>query len=165
MRNILYAALLLIYIPSYSLASTNNQKLVGQGSLHYFLWHIYDAKLYSSNGEFSFTNPFSLRLEYKRKLYGAEIADRSTEEIRKLGFNDEVKLAAWHAQMKEIFPDVDKGVSLTGFYKPNSPTVFYKNDTKIGTIKDSDFGKWFFGIWLNENTSEPTLRKSLLGGA
>lgn len=145
------------------LVFAQNQKLIGQGSLNYYFWHVYDAKLYSNDGILSFEKPFSLKLEYKRKLYGAKIADRSTEEIRGLGFKDEVKLAAWHAQMKDIFPDVNDGISLIGVYKPNQPTVFYKNEQQIGVIKDPEFGKWFFGIWLNENTSEPKLRKALLG--
>lgn len=163
MRKILLTCILLLSLPMLSQAKLENQNLIGQGSLHYFLWHIYDAKLYSNNGKFSFDRPFSLRLEYKHKLYGNKIADRSTEEIRSLGFGNEVKLAAWHAQMKDFFPDVDDGVSLTGFYQPNQLTTFYKNNTKVGSINDPEFGKWFFGIWLNEETSEPKLRKALLG--
>jgi hypothetical protein len=163
MRRILFIWLLLVSMPLISNAEIANKKLIGQGSLHYYVWHVYDVKLYSSDGEFSFDKPFSLQLEYKRKLYGDKIADRSTEEIRDLGFTDEIKLAAWHAQMKDIFPDVNDGVNLTGFYTPNEPTIFYKNDQKVGAIKDPEFGKWFFGIWLDKNTSEPKLRKKLLG--
>ncbi|MDB2415453.1 chalcone isomerase family protein [Rickettsiales bacterium] len=161
MRKFFLLLMAVIFLPI--LAFADNQKLVGQGSLYYFFWHIYDVKLYSQDGKFSFDKPFSLKLEYKRKLYGNKIADRSTEEIRGLGFKDEVKLAAWHAQMKDIFPDVNDGINLTGIYKPNQPTVFYKNNKQIGTIKDPEFGKWFFGIWLNKETSEPKLRKSLIG--
>lgn len=163
MRKYFMILISLIFIACNANAQIAGQKLVGEGELYYFLLHIYDAKLYSTDGTFSFEKPFSLKLEYKRKLYGEKIADRSNLEIRKLGFKDEIKLAAWHGQMKEIFPDVDNDISITGVYTPNNQTVFYKNDEKIGTIKDPEFGKWFFGIWLNEKTSEPDLRKSLLG--
>jgi hypothetical protein len=30
-------------------------------------------------------------------------------------------------------------------------------------VKDSEFAKRFFGIWLSERTSAPRLRSSLLG--
>jgi hypothetical protein len=163
MRNIFFVWLLFLSIPLISNAEMTSKKLISQGSLHYYLWHVYDVKLYSNDGNFSFDKPFSLRLEYKRKLYGDKIADRSTEEIRGLGFKDEIKLAAWHAQMKDIFPDVNDGVSLTGSYAPDEPTIFYKNDQEVGAIKDPEFGKWFFGIWLDEKTSESKLRKKLLG--
>lgn len=164
MRRILLIWLLFLSIPLTSNAEMTAKKLIGQGALHYYLWHVYDVKLYSNDGKFSFDKPFILKLEYKRKLYGDKIADRSAEEIRGLGFKDEIKLAAWHAQMKDVFPDVNDGVSLTGYYAPNKPTIFYKNDQEVGAIKDPEFGKWFFGIWLDEKTSEPKLRKKLLGG-
>ena len=140
-----------------------NQKLLGQGKLQYLFVHIYDVNLYTNDNYFSFDKDFALKLEYKIKLHGNKIADISTEKIRALGYKDEIKMAAWHAQMKDIFPDVKEGTSLTGFYKPNQPTVFYKDSEKIGTIKDPEFGKWFFGIWLSEKTSEPKLRQAILG--
>lgn len=163
MRNYIITLISLLIWANSANAQLADKKLIGEGKLYYFLLHIYDAKLYSDDGAFSFDKPFALKLEYKRKLYGKKIADRSAEEIRKIGFKDEIKLAAWHSQMKEIFPDVDDGVSITGFYTPGKQTVFYKNDKEIGIIKDPEFGKWFFGIWLNEKTSEPVLLKQLLG--
>lgn len=163
MRKYIIALISLVFIANIANAQVADKKLVGEGKLHYFMMHIYDAKLYSDDGSFSFDKPFALKLEYKRKLYGEKIADRSNLEIRNLGFKDEIKLAAWHSQMKDIFPDVDDGVSITGLYIPQKQTVFYKNDEEIGVIKDPEFGKWFFGIWLDEKTSEPDLRKKLLG--
>jgi len=164
MRKNIFVILLIATLPIFSYATVDDQKLVGQGKLNYYFWHIYDASLYSANGEFSFDKPFALKLDYKRKLYGDKIADRSAEEIKQLGFDDDSKLAAWRAQMKDIFPDVDDGTSITGYYTPDKPTVFYKNNKKAGVIQDPEFGEWFFGIWLDKNTSEPKLRKALLGG-
>ena len=65
--------------------------------------------------------------------------------------------------MRKIFPDVGKGVRLTGVYTGTDETIFYKNNSEIGRIKDPDFSKAFFGIWLDEKTSAPDLRRSLLG--
>lgn len=160
----------IIFILSAS-ASANNflqsyivdAKPIGRAKFNFLLWHVYDAVLYSSTSEFSFSKPFALELNYKRKLYGEKIAESSAEEIRNLGFSDEVRLAGWYSQMLKIFPDVENGTSITGIYTPNGITVFYKNSEKIGEITDLEFGKWFFGIWFYEETSQPDFRKKLLG--
>lgn len=136
---------------------------VGKGRLTYFLWDVYDATLTAPAGEWQSDQPFALTLHYLRALDGHDIADRSVEEMRKLGFDDEVKLAAWHSQMLDIFPDVAEGSELTGLYSPEAPTVFFKDNQEIGSIHDPEFGIWFFNIWLSENTSEPELRAQLLG--
>jgi hypothetical protein len=136
---------------------------VGQGRMTYLFWDVYDATLYAPEGAWDDDKPFALQLSYLRMLEGKKIADRSVEEIRGQGYNDELKLATWHTQMRKIFPDVDEGVSLTGIYTQSGETVFYRDNTEIGRINDPAFGKAFFGIWLNEKTSEPDLRRKLLG--
>jgi len=35
----------------------------------------------------------------------------------------------------------------------------------VGEVKDAEFARRFFGIWLAPSTSEPALRQTLLGGA
>lgn len=136
---------------------------VGSARFQFMFLDIYDATLYAPKSGWSFSTPFALELKYLRNLSGKKIADRSAKEIRHQGFNDEIKLADWHAQMTSIFPDVRSGTTLTGVYEPNSETVFYKDEKIIGSIKDPTFGKWFFGIWLSEKTSEPDFRNELLG--
>lgn len=136
---------------------------VGQGRMTYMFWDIYDATLYAPQGAWNHHKPFALQLSYLRTLKGKKIADRSAEEIRGQGFTDEVKLATWHAQMRKIFPDVDVGISLTGVYTKAGETIFYRDNSEIGRIKDPEFSKAFFGIWLDEKTSAPELRRKLLG--
>ncbi len=140
-----------------------NAEKVGKGRLSYIFWDIYDATLYAPNGTWDEAEPFALHLSYLRPLLGKKIADRSAEEIRGQGFADEIKLAAWHAQMRKIFPDVDEGVSLTGIHTKTGETIFYQDSTEIGRIKDPEFSKAFFSIWLGEKSSAPDLRRQLLG--
>ena len=64
--------------------------------------------------------------------------------MRKQGFKDEVKLAAWHTQMQSIFPDVKNGSVLTAVVNANQETSFYDGNQLLGTIKGNDFAKWFF---------------------
>lgn len=137
--------------------------VVGRGVLSYAFWDVYEATLFAPDGVWDPGKSFALSLEYFRVIKGKDIADRSVQEIRQQGFTDEVTLAAWHAQMKAIFPDVKKGTVLTAVYIPGKQTTFYDDATFIGVIKGDDFGKSFFGIWLAEKTSEPALRRALLG--
>ncbi|AGA64187.1 hypothetical protein B488_01940 [Liberibacter crescens BT-1] len=51
---------------------------------------------------------------------------------------------------------------MSGMYLPGKKTTFYNGNEIIGFIKNDDFGKLFFGIWLSKKTSEPKLRRALL---
>lgn len=169
MRSLLLTLAVILIIPAHTLASEplfspplKNVQPVGSAHFQFMFVDIYDATLYAPKNGWSFSSPFALELKYLRNLSGKKIADRSAKEIRQQGFNDEIKLADWHSQMTSIFPDVQNGTILTGVYTPESETVFYKDQKIIGKINDPAFGKWFFGIWLSEKTSEPQFRKSLL---
>ena len=136
---------------------------VGEGRLTYLFWDVYDAALYAPQGMLNDGQPFALKLSYLRDIEGKKIADRSAEEMRDQGFDDEVKLATWHAQMRKIFPDVQEGETITGVYTRGGGSVFYKDNIRIGVINDPEFSEAFFNIWLSDKTSAPDLRRKLLG--
>jgi hypothetical protein len=135
---------------------------VGASRVSVLVWDIYDIYLYAPEGEFDPDNPYALHLEYLRPIKGGLIAEKSVEEMRKQGVS-EVKLAAWYVQMKEIFPDVDRGTELTGIFENGEPTRFYSGDMLIGQVVDPEFGPAFSLIWLGEKSSRPDLRKELIG--
>lgn len=143
--------------------SVPSAQKVGEGRMTYLFWDVYDAALYAPKGAWVMDQPFALKLSYLRDLDGKKIADRSVEEIRNQGFKDEVKLAMWHSQMRKIFPDVNEGTTLTGIRTRTGDAIFYKDDIEVGRIKDAEFSRAFFGIWLNDKTSAPDLRRKLLG--
>lgn len=145
------------------LINVPNAAVVGRGILSYAFWDIYEATLYAPEGRVDAGKPVALSIAYYHAIDGKDIADRSVQEIRDQGFADEVRLAAWHAQLKAIIPNVNKGTVLSAVYTPGRETTFYDGDTAIGTIKGDDFGQLFFNIWLSEKTSEPQLRRALLG--
>ena len=58
---------------------------------------------------------------------------------------------------------IQKFYALTGLHTREGHTVFFENGAEIGRIKDSEFSKRFFDIWLHEKTSAPDLRRKLLG--
>lgn len=146
-----------------ALASVPNASVVGSGILTYLIWDIYKATLHAPKGRWSFSHPFALSIEYYKEVKGTDITDRSVEQMRNQNFNDELKLHNWKEKMRAIFPDVKVGTVLWAVYLPGKQTNFYLSNNLIGTIEDDDFGKLFFGIWLDEGTTEPQLRKNLLG--
>ncbi len=170
MPNVIRIACLMAIIgitPAYALdhikASIPEAKLVGKGRMSVMFWDVYDAVLYAPGGTWKAGSPLALSLTYLRDLEGRAIADRSAEEIRKLGFTDEIRLAAWHSQMRRIFPDVTDGTTLTGIYNAQGESIFYHHGAEVGRITDPEFGRHFFNIWLDPRTSAPELRAQLLG--
>lgn len=140
-----------------------NPKLVGQASFNYMFWHVYDVYLYAEDGLYFSDKPFALKLVYKRDLEGRDIALRSKQEMKKIGFKDKAVLERWHQKMIDIFPDVSNGSELVGIYTKDKKSIFFDKNKKIGEESDPDFGKWFFAIWLSEKNLYPKLNKQLLG--
>jgi hypothetical protein len=136
---------------------------VGHGTMRYFGLHIYDASLWSAHRNWQADAPYALQLTYARSFKGADIAERSTKEIKAQRSVDAATLARWEQQMKALFPDVKDGDRLTGVYLPGRGATFYSGDRLLGTIADDAFAVAFFDIWLSPKTSEPGLRANLLG--
>lgn len=134
---------------------------VGQGQFRRWGFLIYDATLWSSNGQFKATEPFALRLSYARSVSRDQIVDASLDQMRKLGI-DVAEQPDWTDKLRQVFADVNKGDALTGIYTPGKGAVFFYNDQLTGQV-DEALAKAFFSIWLDPQTSEPDLRLSLLG--
>ena len=66
--------------------------------------------------------------------------------------------------MQQAFPDVKNGDRITGVQQPGEGLRFYVNGRAGGELRDAEFARRFIGIWLGEQTSQPALRQSLLGG-
>lgn len=137
---------------------------VGDGVLTYLFWDVYRATLYAPRAGWRADAPFVLTLAYMRDLEGSDIADRTISEIRDQGYRDEKKLAAWLGRLLDLFPDVAAGDTLTAVRDAQGRTIFHRGPEHIGTITDPVFTTRFFDIWLGEKTSEPKLRRALLGG-
>lgn len=143
-------------------------RLQGSGRLTWFGLAVYDARLWVGDGfvaERYAAASFALELEYARALIGARIAERSLKEMRRAGPIDTAQADAWLAQMTRIFPDVQKADRLIGLHRAGSGARFLHNGRPIGEVPDAAFAARFFGIWLGRETSEPALRRALLGAA
>ena len=130
-------------------------------------FEVYDARLWTPRG-FRHTQAmqqaFALELQYLRKLEGSAIASRSIDEMRRMGSFTDAQAQAWLMAMREMFPNVSAGERITGINLPGEGTEFWVNGQRVGLVKDVNFARLFFGIWLDERTSEPKMRAQLLQG-
>lgn len=149
--------------PAYVREVIPNPSLRGEGRLSVMVWSVYDARLWVQDKADLADYPFMLELTYLRHIGGRQIADTSAEEIRRQGGKDEIKIAAWHRQLKRIIPDVDNGTTLAGLANKEGHTVFFKDGKEIGRIADAQFTEYFFNIWLGDKTRNPYLRRKLMG--
>lgn len=142
--------------------------LQGQATMRYLGFEIYEARLWTAP-DFSpahyAAHPFALELRYARNLDGAAIAERSLAEMRRVGSFDEAKAKGWRELLGRALPDVKSGDRLTGVRAEGGTTRFYRNGQPTAVIEDAEFARLFFGIWLSPRTSEPALRRGLIGAA
>lgn len=141
-------------------------RLLGSGRLSFFGLQIYDARLWVDDrfdaAAFA-AAPLALELEYRRTLYGKQIAQRSLDEMKRVGGFSESQGQSWLASMLALFPDVRQGDRLTGLLRPDEAARFFLNGKPLGDVRDGEFARRFIGIWLSPQTSEPKLRSALLG--
>lgn len=144
----------------------SDARSVGSTRLKVFGFQIYDARLWAQPGfeaQAYAKSTFALEINYLRKFDNDAVAERSIQEMRKLGTMTDAQAAQWLAQMRGIFPDIVKGDRLVGIHLPGVGAEFTFNGKPVGQIKEPEFAKLFFGIWLSPQTSEPQMRRELLG--
>ena len=153
-------------MPAEVAAEMAGSRMQGAGRLTWFGLSIYDARLWAGE-RFSATQferePLAIELQYARTLQGKQIAERSLVEMQRFGAIAEADATRWLASMTQLFPDVTRGDRLTGVHRPLEAARFYFNGKLLGEVREADFARRFFGIWLSPQTSEPKLRLALLG--
>ena len=143
-------------------------RLIGKSRLTVWGFEVYDARLWAPAG-FKADNltaqPFALELAYLRDFANTDVAERSIKEMRRSAAIPEAQAKAWIAEMLRVIPDVKKGDRVMGVHRPGGGALFLVNGKPSGEIRDAEFARLFFGIWLSPKTSEPKLRSALLAGA
>ena len=154
--------------PAEVLRELPDARLYGSGRLRRYFFHVYDARLWTPQSfdisRFS-EQRLALELQYGRELLGALIAERSLEEMRRGAEITPAQQRAWLTAMQRCFPDVGEGDRMTGVQVPGTAARFFVNGAFVGEVRDAEFTRLFFGIWLAPTTSEPELRAALLAGA
>ena len=143
-------------------------RLIGKARLAVWGFQVYDARLWAlpGFGAASYTRaPLALELDYLRGFSAVDVAERSIQEMRRSVPISDAQASQWKADMLRVIPDVQKGDRILGVYQPGVGASFWFNGKRSGDVKDAEFARLFFGIWLSPATSEPQLREALLAGA
>ncbi|MFM1908050.1 MAG: hypothetical protein RLZZ591_1727 [Pseudomonadota bacterium] len=154
--------------PGFVASAIGSARLAGTSLFKYWGFEVYLASLWVTPAFKATTywqSPFALELNYLRTLEGRAIAQRSLEEMQRAGNLAPELATAWLASMAQIFPNVNKGDTLTGLHLPERGARFLVNGQPLGEITHADYSRRFFGIWLGASTSAPGLRAALLKGA
>ena len=143
-------------------------RLIGKGRLTVWNFQVYDARLWALPGfkpESLSAQPFALELAYLRDFNSKETAERSIKEMRRSASINEEQAKTWMTAMQRVIPDIQKGDRIMGINQPGIGAQFLVNGKASGDIRDAEFARLFFGIWLSPKTSEPKLRDILLSGS
>lgn len=142
----------------------------GTARLNVWGFQVYDARLWVTPGFAAARyeeHAFALELHYLRDFRNEDIARRSIEEMRRIAPLGDDQAARWLAALRQAFPDVRAGDRIVGVYRPDGEPAhvqFLTNGRVTGSVRDAQFARLFFGIWLSARTSEPALRQRLLQG-
>ena len=143
-------------------------RLVGKGRLTFWGFQVYDARLWGLP-DFKLDNlnaqPFALELAYLRSFGNQDVAERSITEMRRSADISDAQAKTWINEMMRVLPDVKAGDRVMGIHRPGVGAQFLMNGRPSGEIRDAEFARLFFGIWLSPKTSQPRLREALLVGA
>lgn len=140
-------------------------RLAGSARMRVWGLDIYQASLWVRPG-FQATDyashTFALELDYLRDFTREAIAERSIQEMRRIGRFSDAQAAEWQTALRRALPDVRKGDRIAGLHIPGAGARFLLNGQPFGAVPDGEFARLFFGIWLAPGTSEPGLRQSLI---
>jgi len=155
-------------VPAELRASLPLANLAGSSKLTYWGFDVYNASLWVAPtfkaAEFE-RHAFALELAYLRDFRSEDIARRSLDEMKRLQNISSNRAQQWERAMRDIFPNVKAGDRISGVNQPGMGVQFLTNGQVSGDIRDVEFARLFFGIWLLPDTSEPRLRQALLAKA
>lgn len=154
--------------PAAQPAGLAQPRLAGAARFTFWGLAIYQARLWVEPG----FDPaalagqrYALELTYQRNFKGQDIAQRSIDEMRRIGPFSDAQARDWLQAMQAAFPDVAPGDRITGVHLPGQGARFLFNGQFRADIADPAFAPLFFGIWLSELSAEPRQRLALLGQA
>lgn len=143
-------------------------RLIGQHRFTYWGFEVYDASLW---GNTAFApqdwakQSLVLELRYLRDFKGADIAQRSIDEMQGQRALSAAQKQTWASVLQSLIPNVRSGERLTGIYTPDKGMQLLHQDRLLGEVTDVELAQRFFGNWLAPETSQRQLRQQLLAGA
>lgn len=145
-------------------------RLVGGGLLTWFGFEIYEASLWTPDGNFAGLDPLqqptALSLWYRRGFSRERLIEITQNGWTEFNLATPLQQERWSAQLAKIWVDAEKGSNMTALVTPGGETRFYNAQRFLGSVADAAFGPAFLGIWLDartQGTRLENLRTSLLG--
>jgi len=148
-------------------AALPQHRLIGKSRLAVWGFEVYDARLWALPGfkpENLTDEPFALELAYLRDFRSKDIAERSMTEMRRSAVISKDQAKTWTSEILRVIPDIKKGDRVMGLHRPGMGAQLLVNGKASGDIRDPEFARLFFGIWLSPKTSQPKVRAALLAG-
>ena len=161
-------------------------KEVGHARFSLLFWDIYDSRLLTKSGLYpedktkgKGSPSIIFEITYLRDITKDDLITNTIEQWQHLDISPKA-YQHYIPELNRVWPDITEGDTLSLFIK-NSESYFYHNQKFIGviaakssrTLSQSDslstadntanFGNLFLDIWLSPQTSQPKLRKKLLG--
>ena len=141
---------------------TDNWQRWGSGEMSWFGHRLYRATLWVGGAAATIdAAPHALTLEYRRAIDRERLVSTSLDEMQRLGAS-EAQLLRWGKALRQLFPAVREGETITGVHVPGVGARFYHQSRHLGDIDDADFARFFFAIWLDPRTRASELRTALL---
>ena len=139
-------------------------KPIGNTVFSFLFWDLYKSELFTISKQYplqSKDDKLLYEIEYFKAISSQDLVEKTIEQWQHLGFSAS-RYDVYLNELLRIWPDINPGDKLV-FMMNNHTSAFYYNGRLVGVIEDEKFGSLFLDIWLSENTSEPELRKELLG--
>ena len=141
-----------------------NFKMVGEAKFSILFWDIYQSKLLTTSGKYPIeakNDELLYEIRYLKDISRDELIKRTKEQWQHLGIANE-QYKHFIPELKRLWPNITQGDTLSLLIQ-NQHSNFYFNQQYIGSINAPQFGQLFIDIWLAKNTSQPKLRRQLLG--
>lgn len=144
-------------------------RLRGKATMRWFGLLLYEARLWTLDAFDSkhwADQRFALELVYARSFDGVKIAQASLELMQAQHGKVAERDRQWLAWMQQSFPNIQAKDRLLGLHQGAKEGCRFVHNRQVRLdIPDAHFAKAFFGIWLDPRTTEPALRRSLIGEA
>ena len=154
---------ILFFNPAYS-DVTAQLKTVGTAKLSWFMMDVYKASLHTEDGVYTDKQyPQALKIRYQRDFNKEVLVEATAKEWQKMPISRQ-QYKPWLKQLSTLWPDVKRGDSITFLVAENGQGSFYHNNRLLGQVDNMEMSEAFLAIWLAQNTSQPRLRRQLIGG-
>ncbi|MDD7986328.1 hypothetical protein PQO01_15370 [Lentisphaera marina] len=118
----------------------------------FLFFKVYDLKILTPDkGKVDYKKAHVFHYTYHRDIDCQDLLESTLEEWERLQLCKEEHAIKWAEQLKKIWPDIQKGETLTAYFDGVS-TSYYHQGKYLGEIKGTIFARTFFNIWLDPNS-------------